>query len=85
MMEEFGADGKGSPTRARRRLFDQVLKSLAKAQGKPVVYSTFVATICVDTGLIEKTVETMFEVLEKAKRVDIDLKKDQIWLAGAEE
>ncbi len=83
MMEEFGASGKGSPTQGRRKLFDDILKSLAKAQGNAVRYSTFVATICVDTGLVEKTVETMLEVLEKAKRIDIDLKKDLIWLAGA--
>ncbi len=82
-MEDF-TPGKGSPTRARQRVFEQILKSLAKAQGKPVVYSTFVATICVETGLKRETIESIFELLEEAKKVDIDRKTNQIWLVGIE-
>ncbi len=80
MLEEFGTAGKGSPTSGRRALFGQVIKSLAKAQGSPVRYSTFVATIAVDTGLREETIQEMFDTLVKAKKVQIDLKEDLIWL-----
>ncbi len=79
-MEDIWSAGKGAPTGARRALFSQVIKSLAQAQGNSVRYSTFVATICVETGLRRKTVEEMFDLLLEAKKVQIDLKEDLIWL-----
>ncbi len=84
-MEDIWAQQKGSPTGARRALFGQIKKSLAKASGKAVIYSTFLATICVETGLRRKTVEGVFDLLLEANQVMIDLKEDLIWLKGLEE
>ncbi len=79
-MEDIWAKQKGSPTGARRALFGSIKKSLAKAGGQAVIYSTFVATICVDTGLKRKTVEGVFDLLLEANQIMIDLKEDLVWL-----
>ncbi len=84
-LEEIWDSQKGSPTGARRALFGQIKKSLAKAEGQAVRYSTFIATICVDTGLTRKNVEGVFELLLEADQITIDQGKDYIWLGKEKE
>ncbi len=84
-LEDIWASQKGSPTGARRALFAQIKKSLARTQGQAVVYSTFIATICVDTGLTRKTVEGVFDLLLEANQIMIDQKQDLIWLGVGKE
>ena len=69
----------------RKALFKQIVNSLAKAEGEKVKLEKFIATICMGTGLTEKTVAKMFDLMDKAGVLDLNVEEDWVKLGGTEE
>ncbi len=84
-MEAIETTGKGGPTWMRRALFKEIVNSLARAKGEKVKLEKFIATICVAKGLTEKTVAGMFELMDKAGVVALNVEEDWVKLGGTKE
>ncbi len=69
----------------RKALFKRIVNSLAKAKEEKVQLGKFVATICMGTGLTEKTVAGMFELMGTAGIVQLNVEEDWVRLGRPEE